>query len=320
MQKNRHTRMTIGLQGLLLVALMAASAAAQESAAEDPVDRQIRYNEELAVATELLMDGRAAEALPELQRLQASYGDLDDGFLAMGLADCLRDLGQKQEAHVAYRAAARFPQFEQAARYQAREMELSGHPDPLLIQELRAEASRGDDESPAARWQLARALQKQAKAMLAESAGLFREAAQVQSDQAFKPTGLARAQAESLEELVEDVGQMIDQLEQVWARVARPVDMPSAGIKRPQVGSMKAEWSVDDCQAGLIKIVLEQPEGGCLTLTVNGKTVQVDERTALLIRRHQERIAQIAFEASTGGPEQQANQEAASSALRAVIP
>ena len=221
---------------------------------------------------------------------------------------------------MAYRAAARFPQFEQAARYQAREMELFGHPDPLLIQELRAEASRGDDESPAARWQLARALQKQAKAMLAESAGLFREAAQVQSDQAFMPTGLARAQAESLEELVEDVGQMIDQLEQVWARVARPVDMPSAGIKRPQVGSMKAEWSVDDCQAGLIKIVLEQPEGGCLTLTVNGKTVQVDERTALLIRRHQERIAQIAFEASTGGPEQQANQEAASSALRAVIP
>ena len=96
MQKNRHTRMTIGLQGLLLVALMAASAAAQESAAEDPVDRQIRYNEELAVATELLMDGRAAEALPELQRLQASYGYLYDGFLAMGLADGLRDLGHKQ--------------------------------------------------------------------------------------------------------------------------------------------------------------------------------------------------------------------------------
>lgn len=299
MLKNRHTRKALGIAVLLLAGIAGPWVLAQEPA-EDAIDRQIRFHEELAAATELVMDRRAAEALPELQRLQRTYGDLDDGFLSMAVADCLRDLGRKPEAMAAYRAAARFPQFEQAARYQAREMELAGPPDPMLIEELRAEAARGGDESLSARWQLARALQKQAKALLAESAGLFRGAAQVPSRDAFMPTGLAKAQAESLDELAEDFGQMIDQLEQVWGRVVRPVDMASATFKRPKVGSMKAEWSVDDCHAGLISITLEQPEGAPMTLTVNGKQVQVDERTALLIRRHQERIAQIALEASEG--------------------
>ena len=58
-----------------------------------------------------------------------------------------------------------------------------------------------------------------------------------------------------------------------------------------------------------------------MTLTVNGKQVQVDERTALLIRRHQERIAQIALEATAGASAHPAESGAApSAALGAVIP
>ena len=119
------------------------------------------------------------QALEIFQELVADYSDLDDdGYAAVGVADCLAVLARDDQARAAYeRVAETHPELAAKAKEQLVELELVGQITESLVVELRLAADLGGDNRFLANWQLGRALEKYAKALLDEAATAFRTAA-----------------------------------------------------------------------------------------------------------------------------------------------
>jgi tetratricopeptide (TPR) repeat protein len=291
------------LVGLLAVLGASSVARAQQAVPTDPVERSMYFIDKSAEATELLSQNKLQQALATFQDLAVRCPDLDeDGYVAMAIGDCLAGLGRDAEAQAAYNAAAAsHPELAVAVNQRLIELELIGEVSDALIDRLRRAAAAPDKSRYAASWQLGRALQKRAKALLIEAAAAFR--AVNEADAPFARTDPTLRHAAALDELANDLGSLIDQLDSVWgsARRAMGVRLPDrgeTGAGQIVMEKQRSDWVIRAKDGRRIefqmKLADRSDEAQCVA---NGKSVKLTATQRALIRRHEERINAILLQA-----------------------
>lgn len=161
-----------------LMALVAAGAQAQDSQADDPVERDMNFVRRVSEGTQLYTLGQYEQALAIFEPLLRTHAELDeDGFVAMAVGDCWMHLKRPQQARQAFHAAlARHPNLAEQIEGRLIEADLAGPIDQALIERLRKLRQTRGHSLPQAGWYLARALTQQAGSLLQEAAEVFREA------------------------------------------------------------------------------------------------------------------------------------------------
>lgn len=289
---------------VLLLLTGGINAYAQQSDAMDPVERSMYFIEQAANATELMSSGKAAEALPVFQELTAKYADLDkNGFVAISIGDCLGILDRLDEARAAYQlAAAAHPEIADSMRKKIVELDLAGEPTDELIQQLRTGMSATDKSRFTAAMQLARALPKRAKSLLTESAAAFRFLSD--SELPGCKEGLMNSRAVAMEDMAEELNSLIQDMERAWNAMQFGMMSSRAGRDKSTSPSrimdkVRSTW-VARLDGREIKLEMQIGESDCsVSVTADGKNVQLSESQRELIRRHLDRINTIALDAVT---------------------
>lgn len=286
-----------------LCVLPATPAHAQQAA--DPVERSMYFVEQAAKATEWLAADKPREALVIFENLAANYADLDDdGYVLRAIGDCHVALGDFAAAQAAFEKAVSLrPELAEKLASRLVETQLEGEPGDALIAELRVAASTDRRDRALSQWQLARALEKKARALLLESAAAFRTL-----DEAEFPVPSPRSfhfaeRAAALEEIAEELNTLIHDLQKAWSALqwGRLVRIESAD-KTPNaeavLSKLRASWVVRKKDGAELKLELRGDETDCkTTLIVEGRPVALTDLQTQLIRRHHERINAILMEA-----------------------
>jgi len=281
------------------------AALAQEADLVQDNDRAMRFVERSVEATELFNQGRHAESLAVFDELLRYYSDLDeDGYVAMSYADCLSAMGRYEEARVMYESIPpSHPALAETVRGRLREMALAGDPDQMLIQELREAVRLAGQEGYSVKVQLGRALQKRAALLLDEASTAFRAAAETTPTLAQPTRRIVAGQAEMLAEIREDLSSLIDRVEKAWAAVKRLTETGNCGGESSdaEVRQYRAEW-VTSSSPQQVKLETTGDDGTVIQAIINGKSVPLSRTQSLIIRRPQERINAILFEAIQADP------------------
>lgn len=297
---------------LRILAMLLAGVAVPAQAADstDPAERSVVFIDKASQATELFNASKPQEALAVFQELLAHYPDLDeDGYVAMGAADCLAALGRDEEATAAYRStAASHPDMAATVSQRLIELELSGEPTDATISHLRVAAQARDASRHTAQWRLGRALQTRARGLLTEAAAAFRAAAV--DDIPDGPGSLERfsrmltSHAALLDELAGNLSDLVRRSEEISGSARSPIakrshrsdEMASDGAVTEK---SRAEWSVRTKDARRVEFQSKCDEtGGEPRITANGKPVKLTKTQVLMIRRHEERINAILLDAA----------------------
>ncbi len=290
-----------------LIALLAAllghgAARAQPVAGADAVERSVCFVEKSTEATELLNRNKLQEALAAFRELAARYPDLDeDGYVAMAIGDCLAGLGRDAEAREAYRAAAAaHPALAPSVNQRITDLELAGEVSDALIERLRMAAASADKSRYAAAWQLGRALQKRARALLIEAAAAFRTASEAATPVSRPDPGLAHARA--LEALAADLGGLIDRLEDVWGSARRAMRLPEKGeAAGAATENRTAEWVLRTKDGRRIEFRMKWAAETCdsrTDVTANGKPLKLSDNQQSALKRHEDEIRAILLQAA----------------------
>ncbi len=295
--------MTLGILSMLV---SHGIAWAQGPGLEDPVERAMHFIDKTLEATELYNSNKVQEALAAFQGLAASHADLDeDGYVAIGLADCLAALERDDEARAAYEAAAgSHPDLATTVAQRLTELELAGQITDDLIERLRVDAHAQDSSRSVAAWQLGRALQKRARSLLNEAVSAFRTAADPASQ--VPSAGAVLNHAAALEELTEDLASLIRQMDGKWPTARRLGMLPASRGKTKAAHTLTArnrcEWVTHVRGGRRTEFQIEQDaKTGQTRITTNGKTVKLSYTQRFLLQRHAEGISAILLEAAGGG-------------------
>ncbi|MGB9626408.1 MAG: hypothetical protein ACPMAQ_16260 [Phycisphaerae bacterium] len=287
----------------LLAALLGQGAArAQPGAGADAVERSVSFVEKSTEATELLSRNKLQEALAAFQELAAQYPDLDeDGYVAMAIGDCLASLGRDAEARDAYRAAAAaHPALTPTVNQRITDLELAGEVSDAMIERLRAAAASADKGRYSAAWQLGRALQRRAKALLIEAAAAFRTASEADTFISRQDPGLTQARA--LEALAADLGGLIDRLEDAWGSARRAMRLPDKGrAAGATTGKGTAEWVLRTKDGRRIEFQImwtAEPCDSRTQVTANGKPLKLTDNQQSALKRHEDEIRAILLQAA----------------------
>lgn len=276
-------------------------ALAQAAGGVDAVDRQFQFIDKGEEAIRLFNEGRTADALDVFRRLAASYPDLDsDGLVALSIGDCLAALDRDEEARKAYQnAEALYAHLAGVVRQRLIELELSGEVSEALIDELRGDAQAEGEQREIARWQLTRGLQKRARSLLAEAVEVYRQASPAVHGERW-----IQEYASTLEEIVQDLGSLIEQRERRWGTARKPLrleDGDPCAHRTPETKreGYSAEWTVLTRDGARVEFRMVVNERDPQTqVTVNGKPVELTPVQRKLVERHQDRIDAILLEAA----------------------
>jgi tetratricopeptide (TPR) repeat protein len=280
---------------------IAATSMAQSASGGDSVDRSMRFVERSMEATDLLNAGKPAEALPVLQELVDRDGDLDaDGFAQLSLGDCLAQLNRPDEARRTFlRTAAAHPDRKSEVDQRLLDLELAGPITDDLILRLRAAAGVAEDSRYVGTWNLGRALQRKAMALLDEATACFATACAGTSPLA---RDLCRSTHQGLLTLVrQELASAIAKAESRWQRGATTASLSEyddAQTESSALSACRADWTIQTAEGKAHHVALRQDkkDGDKFDLTLEGKAVSLTPEQAALIRLHQEQIARILCE------------------------
>jgi len=274
----------------------------------DPVERSMRFIEQSMNATDLFNEGKVKDALAVFTKLLETTPDLDeDGYVALSIGDCLVVLDRREDAKAAYEVAqAKHADLAGTVDDRLIELELAGSVGDSLLDRLRFAATSRNEKRFVAAWQLGRALQKRAQALLVEAASAFRMAAQLDS-----PIPKADWQADhlaDLDDLNEQVADLIERVEKRWRELRRYLSGRQGSGEQPPIQQSVIENRQYECTvktaAGeqvVLRESMDKPDG-TPRFTANGKPIQLNEAQADFIRRYQERIDHILMEAANKKP------------------
>lgn len=274
----------------------------------DPVDRSFYFIERSAQATELFNQNRLQDALPIFQELAAGYSDLDeDGYVALGVGDCLLELGQLEAARAAYaQVKALRPDLQEEADLRLVGVELKGEVSDELIAWLRTAAEAPDADRAGMHWILGRALQKRAVSLVSEAAKAFRAAAEGggAGGRGQKAPSLT-SHAALLDELGQDLSRLVNQVEKAFE--LRGLN-PQAGADEPTpevvAERVRSEHLLRGKDGRRLEFQVRQEEGSCeKQVLVNGNSLELSPEERQLLQRHQERINEILMKAASRASE-----------------
>jgi len=299
--------------GVLSILLGNAPLCAQEAGATDPVERAVAFITLKTEATELLAADKPSEGLAKFQHLSEHYADLDeDGYVALSIGDCLAVLARDDEARAAYEATAgAHPELAETVAARQVELALVGEVGEALIDQLRAASEAEGRGKPAANWQLARALQKQAKSLLAEAAVAFRFVAEHQSADSGSRHRSVLDHTALLDEQIEDLGLLIERTERLWGSArgpgfglaGRPI-RGTPGSHRIVTEKLNAAWVVRSKGDRQIEFrMIADPADSKAQITANGRPIELTGTQKRLVQHHRERINRILLEAAAGTDE-----------------
>ncbi len=270
----------------------------------DPVERSMYFVEKSTQATELFNAGKAQEAFVIFQELRTCCADLDeDGYVALGLGDCLVELDRAEEARAAYEAAAAaHPELAPRIDSRLAEMDLAGDVSDALIARLR-ESARGRDESRyTASWRLGRALVVRARDLLTEATGAFETVRK--SDAVTAVPRVVSRHIAFLDEMTSELSTMTEGLAEMarfgcGSPIAARRVMEPGREKAATVESLRCEKTISTPQGRRLEIRIRREAGdGDPQIQVNGKPVTLSESQRDLLRRHEERVNAILIEAA----------------------
>ncbi|MBP7933499.1 MAG: hypothetical protein KA354_02515 [Phycisphaerae bacterium] len=255
-------------------------------------------------ATDLFNEGKVKEALAVFKKLLETNPDLDeDGYVALSIGDCLAVLDRREDAKAAYEAAqAAHSDLAGAVDDRLIELELAGNVGDSLLDRLRFAATGRSEKRFVAAWQLGRALQKRAQALLIEAASAFRMAAQL--DSPIPKTDWQADHLVDLDDLNDQMTGAIERVERRWAELRRYLSGrqgPGEQLPIQQSSTQRRQYECTLRTAGGGQVVLrgsqDRTDGGP-RFTANGKPIQLNEAQADFIRRYQERIDHVLLEAA----------------------
>lgn len=283
-------------------------------AAQDPardVDRSFQFIERLAEATNLFNAGKAEEALAVYRELLSGSPDLDeDGYAAIGVGDCLAALGHHEPARTAYAAAlAAHPDIQSNVAGRLAELDVADADDNALTR-LRTAAASGKAIDL---WRLGRALQRRAESLLLEAGRTFRSAATAPPAELL-PKYMSKSlvgHVAVLEELTRDLSAIVARTELTWDMPQRANSLvqttPAPVATEPTFTTQrqKAEFLLETQDRRRVEVQL-RGESDCdpVQVTVNGRSVELNETEMQLIQRHRDRINTILMEAAARAHDQ----------------
>jgi tetratricopeptide (TPR) repeat protein len=268
--------------------------------AADATDRSMAFVEKSVEATNLYNQRKLPEALAMFQELTQKYPDLDeDGYVMMGLADCLHALGRNDEARAAYQSvAARHVDQKETALSRIRELEVAGvQITDALIKELQQAAAAAGDNQISAQLQLGRALQKRAAALLKEAVTAFRSAGEKSRDIGAAGQQTIAEQAAVLAEIHEDLASLVDRVDKTWGgmrtlgEIARSTSPDGGGAN---IADYRAEWTTVAGGDKRSSIQVSWSKGQTAPrIVVDGRIIPVNSTQARVLQRYQERMLAV---------------------------
>ena len=284
----------------LVIAWNTGPTSAQE--AIDPVESRATFIDKSAEATDLYNGGKYAEALAMFQSLQQSYADQDaDGYVALGLGDCLAALGRIDEARAAYQSAITPDAHRQELiRNRIEELDLKGPITESVLDRLRTSMNQPGAARFVSSWRLARALQKRSADLLAEAAAAFRTAAQGPGEKPCASDQLMN-HAAYLDELVADVKFLVSEVESQFN--FKSIGGPDAvDQSRPEARTRHAQETIEMPDGSRVEVEIDQQPHGPTVVKINGKESQLTMAQRQLLLRHLDRINQIILLPSGASP------------------
>lgn len=273
----------------------------------DEADRSMAFVEKTVQATNLFNDRKLPEALKLFQELSQKYSDLDeDGYAAMGLADCLHAMARDGEARKVYQAVAvKHADLKATANMRIREIDLaSGDVSDALIEDLRHVAGTAGEQRVSAQLQLGRALQKRAVALLREAVATFRRASEEDRHLAHPVQRTISNQAVLLAEIQEDLASLVNRVENTWGLARTLGEILDSGSLEHTSGDAdmadyQAKWRAEASTGKQASVQAAWGKGQATPrITVDGREIKLNSTQALVIQRHQQRINAIVQEAS----------------------
>lgn len=261
----------------------------------DPLERSFHYVEKTSEATELFNSNRPREALAIFQELTASYSDLDeDGYAALSVGDCLAAMGEYDSARRFYTdLTASRPALQAKIADRLLDVELlSGVIGEETLARLRAAAAGGPEgDVLKGRVRLGWALEKKARALLAEAVDAFRSAAQmgwIKGDGGFGRHALL------IEEINQDLASLMAQTEAlIGARAQPPQQVANDAGNAAHVETGRADFVLRTCDGRRFEWQIRRDAGTGMELQVNGRRIELTEDEKRIIQRHEERIHAI---------------------------
>lgn len=291
----------LGLAVALTITMTAGTGRAQAAPPTDPVDRAMWFVDRCAEATEQMNAGQYDEALAGFRKLATTCGDLDeDGFVAIAIGDCLAALRRDDEARAAYQAArAAHPDQATSIDRKLVELEMAGPVTNDLIDRLRQLVATANDANTrtAFQWQLARALQKRAKALLDESVLALRDGRLPATDVWGQ---ISTKYADLVEELATDLGSLIARTERRWgsargpAAIQRPADVARTESSGVDVQSIRLECIASG--AGNSKVSISVSWGRTdapMEIVVDGQRIVLNDEDMRQLERYVDRAARV---------------------------